>query len=271
MNNRVPYLEAIFDALSLMYKHRKMLLYFSPAPLALSIATLVLSHMFLAEASFFTLAIVSLPADFMKAMLVIVFARYIVFGTLPTSKNPDPEMMRQLSAGVLSYVTVNYLLMGGLATFMWLYSHSGATEMETALNAQQEIDVNPEDMLNGGAMFGMMAMLLLMIWSVRYTWLFIPASVGLSIRAFYSRLSGIIGSLKILMMWFLCYSLMELLRYLIIVICAAVTGTPDIQTFLQEYNVLRDIIYVTLGFIMHIIFAAASVKAVQMMYQGDEK
>lgn len=134
----------------------------------------------------FWLAIISLPDLFFRGWLSAKLVRFFLLkevGPVPQ----DPAQARNLASGVLVFVLINYFLIAVSANLMHL-------DM-AALSAQQD-PIAATFMLLG---------LVAGFWAVRYLWLFVPASVGYSMKRYLNHFKGWMGSIYTLMVIIACY------------------------------------------------------------------
>lgn len=139
------------------------------------------------EENFISQAIVMLPAFFIEGWLAVHLVRLIVLGERWIDR-PDP---REVHAGMLVFVLMKFALSGLAALAL-----APGTE---DLAAAREREPGMFPVLSAIVIFAAM------IWSFRYLWLYIPAAVGMNLRAFLRNLGGFSASFHIIGAWLICF------------------------------------------------------------------
>lgn len=65
---------------------------------------------------------------------------------------------------------------------------------------------DPAEALHGPLYFLFIALFIFVIWAFRYTWLYVPAAIGLPFRDFLSVFKGFRGSFQLLATWMICFA-----------------------------------------------------------------
>ncbi len=103
-----------------------------------------------------------------------------------------------------------------------------------------------------------------MIYGFRYYWLYVPASMGWSVRGFYDALPGMVSSLRILLLTMGCF----LLSGIAIVLTEFIFASLAMSFGIGEHfmlNLFHDLIVIALSIWAYALVTAATAAAVQKM------
>lgn len=154
--------------------------------------------------------LIEIPGYILEGILVVSIVRYIAYsepifsigrGELPPSDNQKPAI---LYAGSMSKTNA---FKAGLAMFLFikivqlafvgvLLDYSQTIDLEAASNAPDPTTVSAVIML---------ALTIILFWAFRLVWIYIPAAMGYSAKAFLQTVKGAHISFSIFATWFVCY------------------------------------------------------------------
>ncbi|HRC25798.1 MAG TPA: hypothetical protein PKX87_00010 [Alphaproteobacteria bacterium] len=188
--------EAIGNGYLATWRERRWLARLAFVPVVAKIVGLQIILLLGLERNFLGQAIVLLPAFVAEGWLVVRYVRLLALGERwPDHQNapgfrPDP---RPVLAGILAYTLMQFVLRGLVALAM-----VGAAAGQGADMAQTSQPDPVAFALAGG-------MLLVVIWSFRYLWLYILASLGIGLREFLSAIRGFPASFAMIGTWIVCF------------------------------------------------------------------
>jgi hypothetical protein len=189
--------EAIGNGYLTTWRERRWLARLAFVPVVAKIVGLQIIVLLGLESNFLGQAIVLLPAFVAEGWLVVRYVRLVALGERwPDHQNapgfrPDP---RPVLAGILAYTLMQFILRGLVA----LAVSGGAAAGQSAGMAQTPQPDPIAFALAGG-------MLLVALWSFRYLWLYIPASLGIGLVAFLSAIRGFPASFSMIGVWIVCF------------------------------------------------------------------
>ncbi len=99
-----------------IWRDRRLLAPLTVIPILVMLVTALIARHILGIEDMLLVAVVQLPAEFVRAMLMVIYLRFLLLKELPVflKGDEDRERGRQIVAGVVSLVTVSYLFMGVL-------------------------------------------------------------------------------------------------------------------------------------------------------------
>ena len=145
-------------------------------------------------------ALIFLPDYFTEGWMLAHVVRLAFLGQRwpfrPTGDNTaDEEILRDRFRGVMAG-TLIYVVTRFIATGILHFLLAAEVEMTRAAEAQQ---------LSGGIFFVVLGLLVVMVWSVRLIWLYIPAALNFPVRDYLRTVGrGLMPSFYLIGAWMVC-------------------------------------------------------------------
>ena len=245
-------IDSISAGLLQTWRDRRFLAPLTVVPILVMMVTAVLARRVLEIEDMLLAAVIQLPAEFVRAMLMVIYVRFLLLGDAPVFKKPneDQERSRQITAGVVAMTTINFLFMGALQALRYVVDQveQGSAEQSMAV---------PYFLL----FIGLSG---LVIWAFRYYWLYVPAALGWDIKGFYAQLPGLSSSLKIMLLMMGCFIMggMAIIasEFFFSLITLGVGGEGNLIL-----DLLRDLVLITISIWSYALVTAATAAAIQQM------
>lgn len=214
--HQFPLIESIAAGVKRAWSDRFFIMPMLGLPLLVVFASAFLMIHVLDLTSLFYISIVLLPSEFLKAIFVVLYFRYLVLGeVIKTEAEIDKQDKAQaITGGVVAIVLVNYLMVGVLQGMQMV---NGLVQQQTADSAYAAIVF----LLMIAAMIGA-------FWLARFFFLYVPIALNQSVKAFFARYKGMGGSMRIFLLVFGCVFLAAVPALLLEVIGrTALTGVEN--------------------------------------------
>ncbi len=185
------------------WEERRYLLRLALVPMLIKIACYVAVIRLGWDDMFIRQAVVMLPAYLAEGWLLAHFTRLLFLGQrwpfMPTGDEAVDraalsDRMIGITGGAVTYALIRFLLAGVTALLQ-----AGGDAAGVGSGAGGEPGPNDAAMLPIA-----IAAMVLMFWSFRLLWLYIPAALGYPLRAFVKNLGGFRTSLPLIGAWMIC-------------------------------------------------------------------
>lgn len=196
MGRSFDIVDAIGKGYLATWRERRWLARLAFVPVMAKIVSLQAIMLLEMERNFLGQAIVLLPSFVLEGWLLVRFVRLLALGERwPEHQNapgfrPDP---RPVLAGLLAYTLMQFILRGLVALMV-----SGATGRASPDMASAPAPDPLSFVLAGAFLVGV-------VWSFRYLWLYIPASVGIPLDDFLKTIRGFGVSFAMMGVWIVSF------------------------------------------------------------------
>lgn len=249
-----PLIASIQKAVHRAWNDRRFIMSLMALPMMVMFLSALLITEFLHIDSLFAMAVLLLPADFLKAIFVVLYFRFLILGEVlnPEKDAHKQDKSRAITGGVLAIIVVKFLSVG-LVGFMLMLSRY----------IQQE-QTSPYASL---AFLAMIAGMVFAVWATRFYFLYVPIATGQSIAGFFNRYPGMAGSVRIFALVLLCTFIAALPAFIIETIMTGLMNVTGSETAAAVINGANLMIKVFLELCGAALLTAATAFAVT--YKGQ--
>lgn len=182
-------LQCFGHGLRLCFNHVRLLALLSSFPFFVTLVTMVAMRFAGDDVSLFWVPIIQMPSSFVVGLECALILRFVVLHEYPvlTEDTERRSRNRAVAQGAFVYMAVNYLLTGAYAGLLKL---------------RAGVLVNPETAAPYLPL--MIAILVLLMWAMRWFWLHVPVALEWSVSGFYQRVGKWTGSFRVFGLFMLC-------------------------------------------------------------------
>jgi hypothetical protein len=242
-----PVLQSFGMGLRLSVSHFRLFGVLSFFPFLVSLATLIVIRVMDAHLTMFWVPILQLPSSFVIGLLCALILRFIVLHEHPLAPEGEDKSLRNRAVmqSSIVYAAISYFITG---------LHAGLLHLQGILNNGEPAVAAPYAPLA-------IALVVFVFWAARWFWLHIPVALDWPVAAFYQRIGGWIGSLKIFGLYALCSLLMNIVATLVRSLIATVSGGKA-SGIMAAFD---DGAVAVATLLLAVVFTSASAAAVKIM------
>lgn len=249
--------EALINGLRGVWLHRRMFMILSIMPVLLTFVTLLVARGVGLEGVFFA-PVIQFPASVMLGIQCAVILRFLVLGEFPVIMDGAARRTRNemiMHAGLV-YAAVQFFIAGIFAGLLTLNPYMQA---------------NPDVM--APYMPFMVLVLVLMIWAMRWLWLYVPVALGWQSQGFFNKIGRWGGSLRVFGVYVLCSAVVNMVVSVLILIirgagAGGASGQEGVAKIGGVMGVFLDALVAVGTVAAGVVFAAATAAAVKAMLQS---
>lgn len=242
-------LESFAKGMRLMLGHARLFAMLSIVPFVATFLMLVALR-FTGGITVFWLPLVQAPANFVMGLQCALILRFLLLQEFPlmTDDVQRRARNRDVMQAAIVYTIVNYLFNGLMAGMMY---------------TARRVEAEPDVMAPYGPL--MMAGLVLVFFSMRWFWLFVPVALGWDIKGLFTRVAGWGGSLRIGGLFILCSLFINMITLLLRYMGFSLGNIASAEDMKGIWAVLDDGIVAASTVAMGILFTCSSAHAIKSL------
>jgi hypothetical protein len=243
----IPVLEPFVQGFRLTFAHARLFCVLSFFPFLVTLGTLVALRVMDGNLADFWLPVLQLPSSFVTGLQGALILRFVVLHEYPLVPEGEAKNARNraVTRAAIVYAAVSYFVTG---------AYTGLLKMRAFLVADPE-SAAPYAPLG-------LALMILVLWAVRWFWLHIPVALEWPARGFYARVGGWSGSLRIFALFALCSLVINFLAGFLRMGIMALAAAQPLSGFAAAFD---DAVVAAATLLLAVLFTAASAAAVKMM------
>ena len=235
---RFDFVESASQGYRFTWRQRAALVRLAAWPLTVKIAFFLLVYVLGMEGNILRQGWVLLPTYFLEGWLVVTVIRLAVLPAGSTDR-------QSVSAAIILFVLVKLVV----AVFAGLMSQPAMA------------DLPEQNMPSDGMMFLAAAFtMLVLLWTFRFLWLYVPAAMGIPPGLFLRKIQGLQLSLYMLALWMLCFVPIALILLLVSNLLAGLfppDGDVPARLYLYGMAIGQAVIEMTITLVSSIAMAHA--------------
>ena len=259
------FIESAGKAYKFTGEHARILTRMAFWPVLLKLVTFVGITAFGLEENVLRQGLLLLPAYFAEGWLVAAAIRIALLEENWPPKNPPAE--KGVKASILQNRS-NAILAAAIIYVLTKLALSFLTGM--TMFEMQKADVSTQAEPTMGMFLAACAALAFVIWAFRFTWLYVPVALGLSLQGFIKRIKAFMTSIYMIGLWLLCFVPLALVLILASEILSSLFPGIDSDTPSAAYTYLMLCVQVMMEAAVMIISSVGMAYAVREIFDGRE-